>query len=44
VAATAKNRCATRVLKFVLFMCAFPLTDRTDNRMHRPSIRNKRTI
>jgi hypothetical protein len=44
VAATAKNPCATRVIQFVLFMCAYPLTDRTDNRMRRSRIYNKRTI
>jgi hypothetical protein len=44
VAATAKNPCATRVIKFVLFMCAYPLTDRTDDTMRRPPSHNKRTI
>jgi hypothetical protein len=44
VAATARNPCATRVIQFVLFMCAYPMTDRTDNRMRRPPIHNKRTI
>jgi hypothetical protein len=44
VAVTAKNPCATRVIKFVLFMCAYSLTDRTENRMPHPPIHNKRTI
>ena len=43
-AVTAKSPCATRVIKFVLFMCAYPLTDRTDDTMRRPPMRNKRTI
>jgi hypothetical protein len=44
-AVTAKSPCATRVIKFVLlFMCAYSLTDRTDNRMRRPPMHNKRTI
>jgi len=43
-AMTAKIPCATRVIKCVLFMCAYPLPDRTDNRMRRPPIHNKRTI
>ena len=44
-AVTAKNPCATRAIKVVLlFMFAYPLTDRTDNRMRRPPIHNKRGI
>jgi hypothetical protein len=43
-AVTAKRPCATRVIKFVLFMCAYSLIDRTDNRMRRPLMHNKRTI
>lgn len=42
VAAIARSPCPTRVIKFVLFMCAYSLTDRTDNRMPRPPIHNKR--
>jgi hypothetical protein len=44
VAVTAKNPCATRAIKFVLFMCAYSLTDRTENTMPRPTIHNKCTI
>jgi hypothetical protein len=44
VAARAKNPCATRRIKFVLFMCAYPLTNRRDDRMRRPRNHNKRTI
>jgi hypothetical protein len=44
VATTAKNPCVTRVIQCVLFMCVYPLTDRTDNRMRRPPIHNKRTF
>jgi len=44
VAATANNHCATRIIKSVLFMCVYPLTDRTEHTMRRPPIHNKRTI
>jgi hypothetical protein len=44
VAARAKSPCATRIIKFVLFMCAYPLTNRTDDTMRRTRNHNKRTI
>jgi hypothetical protein len=43
-AMTAKSPCPTRVIKFVLFICAYSLTDRTDSRMRRPPTHNKRTF
>ena len=41
VAAIARSPCPTRVIKFVLFMCAYSLTDRTNNTMRRPPMHNK---
>jgi hypothetical protein len=44
VAAIARSPCPTREIQFMLFMCAYPLTDRTDNRVPRVPIHNKRSL